>query len=153
MVDCCSNGLVTAKEMVRECPSCEGIGKAVKIITVKAMLKPLSLENLNGNANHSFCSNEKCDVVYFDTNNKTYVKSDVKVPVFQKENSRTVPVCYCFNWTKEKIIEYTELGQGTKPLEHIKENTKANRCGCEVNNPQGSCCLGNVTQYIKSLPN
>lgn len=28
---------------------------------------------------------------------------------------------------------------------------KADRCGCEVNNPQGSCCLGNVSAFIKQV--
>lgn len=28
---------------------------------------------------------------------------------------------------------------------------RANRCGCEVNNLQGSCSLGNVTQMINAI--
>lgn len=80
-----------------------------------------------------------------------YLNSEVKVSVHQEDNSPTVPVCYCFGWTKEKIKEYEEQELSPKPLEHIRENVKADRCGCEVNNPQGSCCMGNITKYIKSL--
>jgi hypothetical protein len=36
-------------------------------------------------------------------------------------------------------------------LNTIRQNIKENRCGCEVNNPQGSCCLGNITEYINEL--
>ena len=52
------------------------------------------------------------------------------------------PICYCFDWTKEKIKQYVEKGLTPNPVEHIRENIKENRCGCDVNNPQGSCCLG-----------
>ncbi|MED4016302.1 putative iron-sulfur cluster-binding metallochaperone [Sutcliffiella cohnii] len=151
MADCCDNKKVLTMEKDQECPSCKAKGKTVKLITLKSMLKPNKLETLNADATHYFCFEEKCDVVYFDTASKIYVKSELKVPVYQKESSNTVPVCYCFDWTKEKIKEYTKRGERTKPVEHIKQNIKENRCGCEVNNPQGSCCLGNVTQYIKSL--
>ncbi len=153
MADCCGNKKVLTMEKDQECPFCKVKGKTVKLITLKSMLRPNKLETLNADAVHYFCSNEKCNVVYFDTNNKKYVKSDIKVPVFQKETLNTVPVCYCFDWTKEKIKKYKEQGVVTIPVEHIKQNIKENRCGCEVNNPQGSCCLGNVTQYIKSLSN
>ncbi|WP_019011639.1 hypothetical protein [Deinococcus aquatilis] len=41
------------------------------------------------------------------------------------------------------------LSAGVKGLpEVIRGHIRANRCGCEVNNPQGSCCLGNVTRLI-----
>ena len=60
----------------------------------------------------------------------------------------TTPICYCFDWTKEKIKQYAEKGLTPNPVEHIRENIKEKRCGCEVNNPQGSCCLGNVTIFF-----
>jgi len=151
MADCCSNEKLPKMEKDQECPSCKAKGKIVKLITLKSMLRPNKLETLNADGTHYFCSNKKCDVVYFDTNNKGFVKSDIKVPVYQKETLNTVPVCYCFDWTKEKIKNYKEQGEVITPVEHIKQNIKKNRCGCEVNNPQGSCCLGNVTKYIKSL--
>lgn len=152
MSDCC-----TTKEQISEtndswiCPSCNVKGKKVKLITLKSMLKPTILEALNASLTHYFCASEDCNVVYFDANKKTYLKSDIKVPVHQKDNSSFVPVCYCFGWTKEKIKQYVKTGRTPNPVEHIRENIKENRCGCEVNNPQGSCCLGNVTGYIKKI--
>lgn len=152
MSDCC-----TIHEQVPEssgselCPSCNVKGKTVKIITLKSMLKPSSFETFNAKENHYFCSTKDCDVVYFNTNNKTYLVSDIKVPVHQKDDSATTPICYCFDWTKEKIKKYVKIGVTPNPVEHIRENIKENRCGCEVNNPQGSCCLGNVTKFINQL--
>lgn len=115
------------------------------------MLKPAILSTLDANLLHYFCASKDCDVVYFDSNKKTYVTSEIKVPVHQKSDSFDTPVCYCFGWTKEKINQYVDEGHTPNPLEQIRENMKADRCGCEINNPQGSCCLGNVTNYVKTL--
>jgi len=152
MADCCTtNEQIVESSGFELCPSCDTKGKKVKIITLKSRLKPTVLDTFNPDLIHYFCSTEDCDVVYFDTDKKSYSISEIKVSVYQKDNSTTVPVCYCFDWTREKIIKYVEEGIGSKPLEHIRQNVKENRCGCEVNNPQGSCCMGNVTKFIKSL--
>lgn len=151
-MDCCSSNLNEVKvEYDGVCPFCKNKAKNVKLITLKSLLKPSSLETLNANVEHYFCSTEGCDVVYFDSNNKKYLVSDMKVAVHQKDASTTTPICYCFDWTKEKIEKYIKLELSPYPIEHIRVNIKENRCGCEVNNPQGSCCLGNVTKYIKSI--
>lgn len=151
MADCCNNDKKIKIENAGNCPSCKNKAKHVKLITLKSLLKPTSLETLNAKENHYFCSTEDCDVVYFDTNNKKYLVSDIKVSIHQKDNSVSTPICYCFDWTKEKVKEYVEKGLLTKPVEHIRQNIKENRCGCEVNNPQGSCCLGNITKFINQF--
>ncbi|MEO4054690.1 (2Fe-2S)-binding protein [Solibacillus sp. CAU 1738] len=152
MEDCCNSNLKETKvEHSGNCPFCRNKAKIVKLITLKSLLKPSALETLNAEATHYFCSSKECDVVYFDTINKKYLISDIKVSVHQKNDSTTTPICYCFDWTKEKIENYVKRELGPKPIEQIRENIKENRCGCEVNNPQGSCCLGNVTKFIKSL--
>ncbi|HWO77253.1 MAG TPA: (2Fe-2S)-binding protein [Bacillus sp. (in: firmicutes)] len=152
MSDCCSTkGQVSESSSNELCPSCNVKGKKVKIITLKSMLKPTILGTLKAGLTHYFCSSKDCSVVYYDTDKKTYLKSEIKVSVYQKDNATAVPVCYCFGWTKEKIKQYVENGINPNPVEHIRENINENRCGCEVNNPQGSCCLGNVKIYIKEL--
>ncbi|MFD2043117.1 (2Fe-2S)-binding protein [Ornithinibacillus salinisoli] len=149
MSDCCSkNETNNASEL---CPSCNLKGKKVKIITLKSMLKPIVLNKLNASLTHYFCPTHNCNVVYYDTCKKMYLLSEVKVSVHQKDNSSNVPICYCFGWTKEKIEQYIEKELSPYPVDHIRENIKEDRCGCEVNNPQGRCCLGNVTGYIKDL--
>nr|WP_272873323.1 (2Fe-2S)-binding protein [Alteribacter salitolerans] len=112
------------------------------------MLKPASLGTLDAGSPHFFCPAKDCPVVYFDKNKKTYRKTDVKVSVYHKDASSDTPVCYCFNWTKEKLKNAIQTEE-VNPIEQIRENIKKDRCGCEVNNPQGSCCLGNVTGFIK----
>jgi len=152
MGDCCkSNDLSSETSKLVACPSCNEAGNKVKIITLKSLLKPAALNSLNPNLNHYFCSTPYCEVVYFDSEQKLYTKSDSKVPVFQKDYSFEVPVCYCFDWTKEKLEQAIKNGLASQPVEQIRQNIKANRCGCEVNNPQGSCCLANVTKFLNQL--
>lgn len=79
------------------------------------------------------------------------MKNDLKVPVFQKDLKEDVPACYCFNWTRARIREEIKQTGKSEAVLEISMHIKANRCGCEVNNPQGSCCLGNVSSFIKQV--
>jgi hypothetical protein len=35
-------------------------------------------------------------------------------------------------------------------VERIASEMKAGLCACEIRNPQGSCCLGNVKAVVKA---
>jgi NAD(P)H-nitrite reductase large subunit len=60
-------------------------------------------------------------------------------------------ICYCFNWTKEKIEkEIKELGT-TKAIEDISGKLNTAGCACEKNNPSGKCCLKDVKKFIKEV--
>lgn len=130
------------------CPACQQKGKSVQLITLKAMLKPSALATIHPEASYQFCSNSSCEVIYYG-DIQTFDTSALKVPVFQKDDALDVPVCYCFGWTRERIMATVQEQQN--PIEHIHEQIQAKRCGCEVNNPQGACCLGNVTSFIRTL--
>lgn len=147
MDDCCS---VPIKEIstLNQCPICQQKGKNVQLITLKALLKPSALESLNPKSPYAFCPNPSCEVIYF-TETQIYEKNNLKVLVFQKDDTLEVPVCYCFGWTRERLIKAVQ--ENIPPAEHIREQVQANRCGCEVNNPQGACCIGNVVSFIRSV--
>ncbi|WP_423805308.1 putative iron-sulfur cluster-binding metallochaperone [Paenibacillus illinoisensis] len=148
-MDCCapSSKVETAKT---NCPSCGEKGKSVPLITLKSLLTASSLETIEPENTYSFCPTSSCNTVYFsDTHTQTFEEDALKVPVFQKNSSLHVPVCYCFDWTRDRLIQ--SVNDNQRPIEHIKNHVQSNRCGCEVNNPQGACCLGNVTAYLRSL--
>jgi len=44
--------------------------------------------------------------------------------------------------------EIRATGQCTAPG-RIAAEMKADRCACEIRNPQGSCCFANVTAAVK----
>ncbi|MGF9712258.1 MULTISPECIES: putative iron-sulfur cluster-binding metallochaperone [Paenibacillus] len=147
MNECCQSSSLE-KSNLNYCPICQQKGKNVPLITLKAMLIPKALETIDSELIYTFCSNSSCEVVYF-SNDQTYVSDDLKISVFQKNKALNVPVCYCFGWTRKRLTEATLKNQ--RPIEHIRMQVQAKRCGCEVNNPQGSCCLGNVTSFIRSI--
>ncbi len=147
-MDCCTP---SSKEITKtDCPSCGGAGKGIPLITLKSLLKASSLETIEPSNTYAFCPNPSCNIVYFSgTHSQIFEADALKVPVFQKNSNMDVPVCYCFNWTRQRLVQAVKDNQ--PPIDQIKSHVQSNRCGCEVNNPQGACCLGNVTAYIRSL--
>ena len=132
------------------CPVSGNPGKAVQIQTVKALLK-VSLRSLR-ETEHLFCANKDCPVVYFTADGtQTFRVDDLREKVFQKEpDNLEVLVCYCFQHTLGKIRAAT-ADQRQAILEDITAGIKAEQCVCDLRNPQGSCCLGNVSKIIRQL--
>jgi len=133
---------------ITNCPICRQKGKRVQLITLKSLLEPSALETIHPESSYAFCPTASCAVVYF-SDLQTYEREMLKVSVFQKDNAVDVPVCYCFGWTRKRLVQAIQSNQ--RPIEMIREQVEANRCGCEVNNPQGACCLGNVTTFVRGL--
>ncbi len=60
-----------------------------------------------------------------------------------------MPLCYCFEVTRADVRrEVAETGQSTIPA-RIQSEIRAGRCRCEVKNPSGACCLGEVNKVVK----
>jgi len=57
-----------------------------------------------------------------------------------------VPVCYCFGYTPPKIREEGKIASQT-----IAAEVKAGHCACEVKNPKGVCCLGDVARVERLM--
>jgi len=106
------------------------------------MLRPEALARLSA-PEHRFCSTPSCPVVYFGLD-ETFDQEEIVVPVFQKEPPGERPVCYCFGIGEADIRRELEQAGRSTAAERITALVKAERCACEVKNPQGSCCLGNV---------
>ncbi len=133
------------------CPTCGIKGKIVDGATVKSMLS-LSLR-LVRNVTYRFCSTSDCPVVYFSEDGKQlFSTADVREHVYQKEpESSDVLICYCFQHTLGDIRQQvTQSGERTA-LEDINEGIRTEQCACDWRNPQGTCCLGNVSQFIREM--
>jgi hypothetical protein len=151
MSDCCQASqetqLIANRIANSNCPRNGKQGKTVRITTLKSLLIPDALAQLNADNHYRFCESEDCQVVYFAEDGQIFTTDQLKVPVFQKEPSDQVPICYCFDWTRERIKQQkTQEGQDVIAI--ISEHIQAKRCGCEFNNPQGRCCLVNVRSVI-----
>ncbi len=132
-----------------KCPSCGILARPVQRLTVGVLLKPDRRTKIPHQDEFCFCRTPDCDVVYFRPNEVLFRKDDLRVPVHQKEpNNPRVSVCYCFDWSPEKIGSQLERTGQSTALEEITAQVKADNCYCEVTNPQGSCCLGNVAKVV-----
>ncbi len=115
---------------------------------MKAMLRPEALMRLSA-PEHRFCATPECPVVYFGID-EVFDREEIVVPLFQKEPAGYRPVCYCFGIGEHHLRrELVETGRSTAAA-RITALVKADRCACEVKNPQGSCCLGNVAAATKA---
>jgi hypothetical protein len=98
---------------------------------------------------HRFCPAPECPVVYLGAG-EVFQREDVGVPVFQKEPEGQRLVCYCFGISEGDIRrELAEAGRSTAG-DRVAALVKAERCACEVKNPQGTCCLGNIAAATKA---
>lgn len=147
-LNCCAPD--TPGQDVTSCPVSGTRGKAVPLITLKALLTPSALARLRPEDTFRLCPDPVCDVVYFSPS-QTYSTGDLKVLVFQKDQAPEVPVCYCFDHMRADLGEAASTGTDQALEASIRAHVQAGRCGCEVNNPQGSCCLGNVVTVLRSL--
>jgi hypothetical protein len=116
---------------------------------VKALLRPAALARLK-NVTYSFCPAPGCPMVYFSGEAESvYHKEDLKVRVGVKEADDPLPICYCFGHTRAGAWEEIRRTGRSTLVASITAHVQAGRCGCEVNNPSGTCCLGEVNKVVK----
>jgi len=147
--NCCAPLQAKAVTQSNLCPTCGQKGKKVDSLTLKAMLE-VSLLAVR-DAPYLFCRTAECPVVYFSADGlQVFTTDQIRVPVYQKKlNDDTVLVCYCFHHSPTTIrAELLATGTSTV-VEAIARGIQADQCACEIRNPQGSCCLGNVQTVLK----
>lgn len=78
------------------------------------------------------------------SNSSAFNKSTKPVPIKDM-------ICYCFHHTKQNIIDDV-VEHGTSHIEmDVRQKVKEKLCTCEVSNPKGKCCLGDMRKVIKGV--
>jgi len=131
------------------CPTNHQIGKLMDSLTLKAIMA-LPLTELRP-VEYRFCSDPHCPTVYYSEDGlQEFTEADLREQVYQKHpNDEDVFVCYCFRHTPESIRSEIENTGESMAIEKITAGIQAEQCACDIRNPQGSCCLGNVRQVVK----
>ena len=147
MHECC-NTACEIEQDVAVCRLCGNRGQAVLRQTVESLLTREPLSRLEECA-YFFDTSPGCDVVYFSNERASYfTKRDVKVRVGIKETQDPIPICYCFGHTIGSArSELEATGKSTIAVRITKE-VQAGNCACEVKNPSGRCCLGEVKKAM-----
>ena len=128
------------------CPSCGKKGKPVAVLTVKNLVRDHT--RVPTSVSYSFCRTTECDVVYF-SDQALFRKPDLKVRVGIKETADPVSLCYCFDYSREDVRRDIETSGVTTILDDIRAEVQGGFCACEVKNPSGACCLGDITRAIQ----
>ena len=151
MSNCCSSHCEGAPPAPgkRYCPECGQTGTSVERQTlVHLLLEPLT--GKIGEGAYYFCATPACTTVYFPASaGRVFTKADLKVRVGIKETEDPVPICYCFDHTRASAWAEIERTGKSTILDSIKREVKAGRCRCEITNPSGKCCLGDVTRVVQ----
>ena len=157
-MDCCAVevrddpvSVLAGREEPSVCMKCKGEGKPVSRKTVLSMIKPEFIEEaLNGN--YRFCSAHECPIVYFEEQGiRKFTVDDLRVTVGLKATSGPIAVCYCFGFDESHLREEISQTGATSIPDKIAHLIREGLCACDVRNPSGSCCLGEVNKTVKRL--
>jgi hypothetical protein len=120
---------------------------------MESLLTPESLERL-ADEPYFFDRTPSCDVVYFSNEAQSYFhKDELTVRVGLKVTESPIALCYCFGHTAESVREEIVARGCSTAAERITAEVQAGNCSCEVMNPSGKCCLGDVREAIQQIQN
>lgn len=137
-------------ESKRKCPACDAAGKPVKLVTLRALLKPEKSAEIDDKS-YLFCGSPGCGLAYFsEDGSRTFSKEDLTVRVGIKESVSPRPVCYCFDHSMEEIFDEVERTGKSTVVADIRKRIQEEGCSCETKNPQGGCCLGTVQGVVQA---
>ena len=134
------------------CPTNQQVGPALDTLTVKALLA-LPLTAVSSAEPYRFCPWPDCPTVYYRADGQqAFSETDLREHVYQKHaDDPNSLICYCFGYTVRDIrAEIEQTGRSRIPSQ-IMAGIQADQCACDIRNPQGRCCLGNVNRLIDHL--
>jgi hypothetical protein len=132
------------------CGHCGEIGRAVARQTVVHHVKSEKLFGISEDE-YNFCASPACPIVYYASSGQTFTVGDMRELVTSKTSGDARPLCYCFGFTegfaRQEIARTGETSVARQVSQFIKEKL----CVCEIRNPAGACCLGEINKTIKRL--
>ena len=133
------------------CATCQKPGKSVDLLTLKALLA-VPLTEVRP-VEYRFCRTPDCPTVYYSSDGaQRFGEHEVRERVYQKHpTDDEVFVCYCFRHTVGSIKDEFAKTHTRTVVAAITVAIEAGQCACEMRNPQGSCCLGNVRAVVQRL--
>lgn len=150
-MDCCGKSVVEASELaLSACQICGEVGRIVEKQTVVHQVKSEKLSSV-ADTEYRFCSSANCDVVYYLADGSVFTTADVRELVTSKTKGDDRPLCYCFGFTEGNVRREIVLkGETTIPTQ-VMQFIKEKLCACEIRNPSGACCLGEINRAKKQL--
>ncbi len=150
MSECCCPPKPAPSAVAPRCAECGTKGRGVDRRTVFHHVKSELLSQV-GEDEYRFCAAPACAVVYYNAGGAVFTVNDVRDLVTAKASGDARPLCYCFGFTEGDIRrEVAQTGATTVPAQ-IGAFIKTQLCACEIRNPSGACCLGEVNKTAQQL--
>jgi hypothetical protein len=147
---CCSGAKMTEETSQNACNSCGEIGRIIARQTVVHHVKGEKLGRVKSDE-YKFCPSETCSTVYYSVSGEVFTVDDVRELVTSKTKGDKRPLCYCFGFTEGFArLEIEQTGE-TSISKQISQFIKEKLCVCEIRNPAGACCLGEINRTVKRL--
>lgn len=141
--ECCT---VPTAQSGSPCPTNGALGAKVAWTTVAA----LTHVAVPPKQEFRLCRDPECDIVYYGAAGDVLRTHDLTVRPGFKDGAEGL-LCYCFLHLRSEIARQLEATADTDVFRSIKVQVRAGNCACEVRNPSGKCCLGDVQQAIGEL--
>lgn len=136
-----------ATNKTNACPACSQEGPSVDPLTVAAMTRG----HIAAKQNYWLCRDPECQTVYHGDQGAVLGIADMHVVPGFKMSGPEGLVCYCFMHSRGQIEEQLRAHGETTVPRRITAEIKAGNCACEVRNPAGRCCLGEVNQAVATI--
>lgn len=134
-------------KLIQICPQCGFPGIKVNKKAVQNNLKKTKQTGIDMNLKWSICSNPDCSGSYF-SKGTVFSTSDLTKPLFYKNKSDKVPICYCAGLTRGEIKD--AVANGYKSIKAVHKYTGKNVTGrCDERNPLGKCCRNVFVRTIE----
>lgn len=125
---------------MQSCPACGCRGQSVERSTVAALVAG----SVPARQAFWLCRERDCGIAYFGDAGARVPVSDLRfLPAFKSESPEAF-VCYCFLHPRSEIESELRHDGISTLVDRIAVKVKAGECACEVRNPSGRCCLGEV---------
>lgn len=141
--DCCTSPRRPARPA--PCPVSGFQSKPVPWLTVAALTRdavppkqPLWL-----------CRDTGCELVFFGQDSALTVADLNVAPGFKTRSDGLV--CYCFQHRRSDLEHDLATGRETTTMDAVRAQVRAGNCACEVRNPTGACCLGDLQRTLADL--
>jgi|SRR5579859_6315478 len=134
------------------CPTNQRVGPKLDTLTVKSLLA-VPLTAVSSDETYRFCPAPDCPTTYYRADGQqVFTESELRERVYQKHaDDPNSVICYCFGHTVGDIRAELATGAAGTIVERIQAGIQAGQCACDIRNPQGRCCLGNVRDLIERL--
>jgi len=121
-------------------------GRAIEWRTVAALTKG----PIPPHRDFWICLDRDCDIVYFSEDGHYIRVRDLRFEPGIKSASPEAFLCYCFLHRRCEFLSEEQQAGECRLFSKIATEVKAGNCACDVRNPAGQCCLGEIKKEVES---